>query len=509
MASRDELAIIRGARAGQAAAQLALGRLYLFGSAGLPQNKLTALHWLVRAARQEVAEAWELIAAHIDFDCAMQSEQPMALCEWYERAYQQGNPEAGLVLAKLVLAQEPESVAPTLLAKARQALASAAQAGLAQAQWLLAQQRGGEGMGSAGPHAQDWALRAASGGVTEAQFALMEAAWTRGDQAEYLRWALPLVRDMLQQVAARVPELVISRDQVTVLVRSAQAIGQLDGDAPDAANLPVVDVPRLWELAAQLGERTAQLWLGLWYARMNAEGERVFDGPATANFKKSIRWLTQAGEQGLGEAWFALSRIYLKPEFSQRSVDDAQIWLERAAGMGHALAQLEMGTIAWRNRREVPENEVKAVYWLQKAAAQGVQPAISLLEKIAPASKPMAWAAQARDMLTRVMSSSYPFLAARIELALAFGLSRAEALMLDINQADQGHCLLVDIRAQYGRAKRRLVMVETAFERQLLDRVARLFVDVDCSSDGPEGNYRQRLYRLKTLLPQLDLEQAA
>jgi TPR repeat protein len=507
MASRDELAIIRGARAGQAAAQLALGRLYLFGSTGLPQNKLTALHWLVRAARQEVAEAWELIAAHIEFDCAMQSEQPMALCEWYERAYAQGNPEAGLVLAKLVLAQEPESVAPALLAKAMQALASAAQAGLAQAQWLLAQQGGGVGTpGEAGP---DWALRAASGGVTEAQFALMEAAWERGDHGEYLRWALPLARNMLQQVAARVPELVISREQVTVLVRCAQAIGQLDADAPDAADLPVVDVPRLWELAAQLGDRTAQLWLGLWYARMNAEGERVFDGPATANFKKSIRWLTQAGEQGLGEAWFALSRIYLKPEFSQRSVDDAQIWLERAASMGHALAQFEMGSIAWRNRREMPENEVKAAYWLQKAAAQGVASAMSLLEKIAPPSKPLAWAVQAKDLLTRVMSSSYPFLVARIELALAFGLSRAEALMLDINQADQGHCLVVDIRAHYGRAKRRLVMVETAFERQLLDRVARLFVDVDCSSDGPEGNYRQRLYRLKTLLPQLDLEQAA
>ena len=53
MANREELAIIRNARAGQAAAQLELGKLYLFGSAGLPQSLPTALHWLERAARQE------------------------------------------------------------------------------------------------------------------------------------------------------------------------------------------------------------------------------------------------------------------------------------------------------------------------------------------------------------------------------------------------------------------------------------------------------------------------
>ena len=93
---------------------------------------------------------------------------------------------------------------------------------------------------------------------------------------------------------------------------------------------------------------------------------------------------------------------------------------------------------------------------------------------------------------------------ARIELAALFGLSRAEALLLDLNSADQGHCLLVDIRANYGRSKRYLILLETGQERQALDRIARLFEDVDCGVNGPEGNYRQRLYRLKSLLPGVD-----
>ena len=53
----------------------------------------------------------------------------------------------------------------------------------------------------------------------------------------------------------------------------------------------------------------------------------------------------------------------------------------------------------------------------------------------------------------------------------------------------------------------------SAVDRQLLDRVVRLFENVDCGPGGPEGNYRQRLYRLRTLLPEsggpLDLDLAA
>lgn len=64
MANREALSIIRAARAGEAAAQLALGKLYLSGRAGLPLSLSTALHWLERAAQQGSAEACELIGVH-------------------------------------------------------------------------------------------------------------------------------------------------------------------------------------------------------------------------------------------------------------------------------------------------------------------------------------------------------------------------------------------------------------------------------------------------------------
>jgi hypothetical protein len=102
----------------------------------------------------------------------------------------------------------------------------------------------------------------------------------------------------------------------------------------------------------------------------------------------------------------------------------------------------------------------------------------------------------------RELAASQPLLAGRLELAAIFKLTRAEALLLDVRAADQGHCLVIDIRASYGRSKRRLITIANAIERHALDRIARLFDNVDCGPAGPEGNYRQRLYRLKTLVPE-------
>jgi TPR repeat protein len=491
MANREELSIIRAARAGQADGQLALGKLYLFGSAGLPLSLPTALHWLERAAQQGSAEACALIGANIPFELARRSDRPLA--QWYQLASDAGVARAGLVLAQLVLGDGADAAAagPAGRARALAALAAAAQAGLAEAQWLLARQPGGAAtLGARGNNGQGGAA------LPRAQSALLDAAWAAGQRDLYLQRALPLARALvLAADSAAAPALTAA--DVKLLSRCARA---LDGAAGAVANSPAGEreLRRFRELAAAGGDRHAQMALGLWCARMQADGARTAVGAGSANFKKAIRWLTLAGEQGLAEAWYALSRIYIKPEFSQRSVLDAHRYLERAAEMGYRDAQLECGNAAWRARRENETNDVRAVYWLQKAAAGGCAQAASALRKIAPHGVAGALAGTPA-LAVRAERAGHPLLAARLELAALFHLSRAEALLLDVRSADQGHCLVVDIRASYGRSKRRLVLVDTVQQRHALDRIGRVFDNVDCGPGGPEGNYRQRLYRLKTL----------
>ena len=517
MANREELAVIRGARAGRAESQLALGRLYLFGSAGLPRSLPTALHWLDRAAQQGCVEAWQLIGNHIPVDLARDNPQPVI--GWYERAYDGGLVRAGLVYAQLVLdtARDGEC-APARRAKALRALEDAARAGFPEAQWLLAREHGAAPTEAdepggrapaarmqagrppvASPAGQRWLRQAADSGVGAAQFALLEQDWTAGRWAAWLERALPLARTLAGSVAAQDQTAArLAPDEVLLLSRCARLVEA--NEAPHDVNQE--ELLRFWEIAAAEQDRHAQFALGLWCARMRVDGKRIPGSHGAANFKKSVRWLTQAGEQGLAEAWYALSRIYIKPEFSQRNVLEAQKYLERAAEMGYRDAQLECGNAAWRARRENENNDVRALFWLQKAAAQGCPKAAAALRKLAPRQSgtwtDLAALTAGRDL------ASHPLLAARLELAVAFGLSRAEALLLDIRNADRGHCLVIDIRASYGRSRRRLISVETAQERQLLDRVAVVFENVDCGPGGPEGNYRQRLYRLRSLLPDTD-----
>ncbi|MFT5642617.1 MAG: TPR repeat protein [Janthinobacterium sp.] len=498
MANREELAVIRRARAGNMLAQLALGKLYLFGSASLPKSAPTALHWLRRAAQQDCDEACFLIGSDIPFEAAQHYAQALLPC--YERAYDRGVVQAGLVLAQLVqlvpaLADDAGTGAGAgLRAKARRALEAAALAGLPEALWLLAQPDSVALVtpAQAGlPEGVEWLTRAADNGVAKAQYALLELAWNDADWDAFLSRALPLARNLSAAVA---PGLYTAQD-VLLMSRCAQVL--TDRTRPDADQ---ADIARFWELAAQGGDRTAQLALGLWFARMDVSGVRAKDGIASVNFKRAIRWLIQAGEQGLAEAWFVLSHIYVKPEFSQRSMAEAQAYLERAADMGHSVAQLECGINAWRTRRDSVNNDVRAAYWLLKAVAQGSAEAETVLQKVAPGSDPMPWLGQVSEQLKIEQINSQPYLLARLELAVLFNLSRAEALLLDLHAADQGHCLLVDISASYGRSKRRLALLRTAGQRQALNRIVRVFDNVDCGPNGPEGNYRQRLYRLKTWL---------
>ena len=514
MANREELAIIRNARAGQAAAQLELGKLYLFGSAGLPQSLPTALHWLERAARQDCRQAWQLIGNHIPLELAQLGAQ--ALAPWYERAYDDGSVHAGLVFAQLVFGG-PVPGAPDS-GKALRALEDAARAGFPEAQGLLARQHavpvpaaaGGRGITAAPAPAQDGRRRAADAGVAEAQYALLDQAWKTGQRADFLARALPLARALVQSAAAQdgvhrlAPGDIALLSRVARLLEDGESSGASSGvSSGEHAVTPAAGEPLcFWELAAAEHERHAQLAMGLRCARMGLDGRRIAsDSGGAANFKKAIRWLTLAGEQGLAQAWYALSRIYIKPEFSQRNVGDAQRYLERAADMGYRAAQLECGHNAWRARRENENNDVRAAYWLQKAAAQGCAEAAGLLCKIAPRLTGPTYVDTGKLLARNPdLDRSHPLLAARLELAAQFMLSRAEALLLDVVAADRGHCLVIDIRASYGRSKRRLVLVETPAERQVLDRITRLFEGIDVGPSGPEGNYRQRLYRLRTLL---------
>ncbi|NCW85242.1 MAG: sel1 repeat family protein [Oxalobacteraceae bacterium] len=388
MANREELLIIRSARAGHPQAQLALGKRYLFGSTNLPQSHPTALHWLEKAAEQNQQEAWMLIGEHVSYAVALQAEDPLRVALWYERAFEGKSARAGLVFAMLVFSCWLRAD-DGLRQKSMRALTGAAEAGLADAQWLLAQQLGLHELLSGGPQpvtAQinkrrsqiiELVTKAALGGIADAQYAMADYWWQQGDANKFLLWALPIAQDLDRRChGPSIHRITPSKTQLSLFLRCAQAI---------------------------MGQAEVNLRLAERYMRIAAEG-------------------------------------------------------------GDAKAQLEYGN------------------------------------RIAPPVRRTEWAIAARASFNRDVSSQYPFLAARVELAYWFGLSRAEALLINVESSDHGHCLEVDIRKSHPRSRRRLIQVETGEQRRALERAARIFdIAEPHGRVGPEGNYRQRLYRFRSI----------
>ncbi len=497
MASREELRLLREARAGDSEAQLRLGKLYLFGSKGLPKSITTSLHWLGRAASQGSLSAKRLIGEYIPYDVIRNQPNRKQIENWYRDALKNGVLRAGLVVAQMLLADVP--VSAERWREAVKLLEAAAHQKIGEAQWLLAELASRrETYVEMDDKTAYWVTRAAESGVPDAKSALIEYSWNRKNYKVFLQYALPVAEKILEAEERQGRRIELEAQSVKLLLRCGIALTDMGGS--------IEMVQRLWGTAAAHRDAEAAYRLGLWFAKMDENGIRVQKGAKSTSFKKAVKWLRQAGEQGSPKAWYALALIYQKAEFSQRNMADSLDYLKTAGNLGHPKAQYELGKYAWRNRRNNETSDIQAIYWLQKASGNGRIEAEQMLDKISDPARPAPWAVYGMAHMTPDIVACYPFLAARIELASIFGLSRPEALLLDFHQANQGHCLLVDIRNVYRHSRRRLILIRTSRQRQVLTRIAQLFDKVDCSLKGPEGNYRQRQYRLRALFPSMPKE---
>lgn len=504
MATRDNLPIIRAARTGAVSAQLALGKRYFFGNSGLPQSTGTAFYWLERAARQGSADACLMIGRHVPYDVITTMPRPHEAAPWYERAFDAGVLGAGLVFARLVL-EHTRRFGVASKHRALEVLQALAEQDDHDAQWLLAQHLQHD---QASLVEQDLIRKAAGAGVIAAQYALLEQAWSAADLDSYRRTAMPLADQLLRLHKSALSEACSEPQQAPTIVLDAQETGllmRLAQVSPLLERAASEKTQNLLALAAIAGVAQARYQLGLLHASLSEDGQRMYPLHGVANYRKAVAWLLLAANDGHTPAWHALSRVYARSEFAHRDLPTARRYLERAAQCGLVAAQFECAQHTWRNRRDLPQGDIRALYWWMQAARQGHADASKALDEFAPRTAKGAWAHDIVELLTARTRKANPFLCARLELAGAFGLSRPEALLLDIPRADHGHCLEIDIGAFHARSRRRLVLIEDGDQRALVRVAARLFGDVDCGADGPEGNYRQRQYRLAGLVDSLHL----
>ena len=251
--------------------------------------------------------------------------------------------------------------------------------------------------------------------------------------------------------------------------------------------------------AAELGLTVAKLTLGLRLAQLDGG-----DTKSNASLKKAAYWLELAAKDGDRDAWYALGEIYRRPQFSGYNAAESDRCFDRAADLGHAVAQLRKGANLWR-KREKSEEKVRglqASYWVWQAHQQGVAEAKDLLGKILeshPDAKSNEWFELAQYAERAInhhaehkLDEDWLLLCHRIIIANQFNFSKAELLLSEVGQLQHEHCVVVDIRWELPKILPRLIQIDTIQQRRTLLAAGKAFATSDLDL---EGNLRQRRYR--------------
>jgi hypothetical protein len=144
--------------------------------------------------------------------------------------------------------------------------------------------------------------------------------------------------------------------------RAGEARTSNDGDATtQPAPKDFVQAMDLYRKAAEQGDRSAELYMGLAY-------DLGQDVPKSA--MEAAQWYRKAAAQGSASAASNLGILYHEGDGMPRDSVEAAVWFERAAARGSASAQYGLGRMYYRGDG-VPQSYPQAAAWLEKAAIQG------------------------------------------------------------------------------------------------------------------------------------------
>ncbi|MDQ2092206.1 SEL1-like repeat protein [Marimonas arenosa] len=349
---RDGLKILAETE-GSALAQYRYGRVLAEGRGG-PRDIEAAAGWLEKAVEQNNNDAAVLLARI--YLSTKNDEAAQAAGGLLERAAARGHAEAQYYLG--LLYRSGRGVEKDL-SKSFNWLLASAELGFVESQYELARAYSrGEGVAQNNAEAERWLTEAAGNGHVSAQFnlavALDQGRGVTQDRVAALAWF---------RRAAEAGQLVAQRE---LGMRYLQGIG---GEANAEEGL------RWLTSAAQAGEAGAQVNLGVVFA----EGEKW--GVAQSD-EQAVFWYSKAAAQTSPQGMVALAEMQAAGRGMDQNLPAAVDLLRRALrDTGYPGAALQLGQLAGEGKLDglvAPQN---AVPWAVLAAEQGHAGALAWLEQ--------------------------------------------------------------------------------------------------------------------------------
>lgn len=510
MASRRILKEIQHSRQGRAESQLALGKCYLTGGEGLPANHLAAYRWLSAAADQGLAEAAWLIGESVP---AQIVDSPGRARSYYEIAADHGSAAAMTALARWQLAGTFGPEGPTL---AISRLRAAASRGYLEAQLELGAMAC---RGNAPAEDIEWLKMAAERGSRDAAKMLATHYWESGRGDLWRAGQVPGERTRADLRSADEQE---DLSQALSWHELAWPETQWRSTPREQAYVRGClllraqrhDALRWLEMAGSAGHPQAAYVRGL--VAMGSKylntswTDEAPQGPRgqrwPRNYKWAARWLEMSGKGRLPEAFIALWLLHGIRGVTLGKRDIRDDFLRQAAELGHTQAAHLLACQLWRPKART-NDDVEAIRWWHHAARRGLPAARERLCATTMAGRETLDASQASAL--RALARHDQALAARLELGLWCNLMLHECLLLDLDSADAGEFLVVDVRSGYGKAKRRFVRMESPGQIEAIGRARHVLGNRRASPGDLAGDYASRKRQFMRLCKSTGIEAAS
>jgi TPR repeat protein len=228
---------------------------------------------------------------------------------------------------------------------------------------------------------------------------------------------------------------------------------------------------------------------------------------ASQNMRKGAALLLRAADAGKEQAWMLLYRVHSDNHASVANPLMARFFLEKAAAGGNVLAQRRLGALILKSAASSRESE-RGIQWLH-VAAEGRDPwaAELLASLVLPVSGTQEEAAAALDAVRQ----EDPWLACRLRTARDFGLTRQEALGVDLVAGMRPWGLLVGPLSSAGPGRpcgARAIPALTGNALLNLRRSAAFLEHARREGAIVEGDPRKRSMRLRQLLERCGVDEA-
>lgn len=258
-------------------------------------------------------------------------------------------------------------------------------------------------------------------------------------------------------------------------------------------------VETILERSVYRGNRTAALLLGRALCGLDAGCLGAKALVAGQNMRKGAALLLRAADAGVAAAWLLLYQVHSDNHSSVANPQMARFFLEKAARAGEVVAQRWLGALILRAATTVHESE-HGIHWLHEAARQRDAHAAALLRSLV---LQVNGSEQEAARVLAMMHREDPWLACRLRTARDFGLTKQEALCIDLAASIRPWGMVVVSSPFSIPMRRSAARAVPALQPEAALNLRRSVAALEhARQEGvpPEGNLRKRSIALRRLL---------